>query len=132
MPSDDASHGNFGRGYQHMEAGAAVQDNLCRTAKSRPSDRWPSLEDTIWPDQVKKVVSRANWDYLCMEAVRLHGQRRPESTLPVTCTANTSKCAGGMVNLLFELSFSDGSFWLVRLRRRDGEDGDCEKRMLSE
>ncbi|KAJ2906914.1 uncharacterized protein MKZ38_009777 [Zalerion maritima] len=72
---------------------------------------------------VDEIVLTGNWEYLFAEAEKHH-----PST--VTCAANLTKWVRGVFNVVFELAFSDGSFWVARIRLWD--DVDLETEMLSE
>lgn len=121
MRRDNPTHGD----------GQRANDNV--KPPSRPSDNWPPVENTRGHDHVKRVLSQANWKYLSDEAARHHARCHPESTDPIICTINTSKWQLGLFNAVyFELSFSDGSFWLVRTIFYDENNEDGRDKMLSE
>ena len=97
-------------------------------AQDRPSDRWPPIDNLQAgkrSERVKQIISHGNWSFLCAEAVR----HNPTSGV-VTCTANLTRLASGTFNVVFELSFSNNTFWVARIRIWD--DGDFETEMLSE
>jgi aminoglycoside phosphotransferase (APT) family kinase protein len=77
---------------------------------------------------MNNIISNGNWSFLCNLGLRY---RRAAGTL--TCTPNLERVARGMYNVAVELAFSDGVFWIARIRLPDGgNDGDRETEVLSE
>ena len=76
---------------------------------------------------MKRIISQGNWSFLHAEAVT----HRPLPSEALSCAANHSRVTWGDYNVVFELCFSDGTFWVARIRICDGDE-DFDTEMLSE
>lgn len=91
----------------------------------RPSDCWPDEHDGIHARKIKDIISTGNWTYLCSEAIKHN-----ESGQALTCTIDHTRFARGMNNVVFEVAFSNSTYWVVRIRLSDDQEAETE--MLSE
>jgi len=100
-------------------------------ARDRPSDHWPTAASNAAPlsKKVEEIISKGNWTFLCAEAAKQHRSSFMSGNA-IKCTVNLSKYTLGTYNAVFELSFSDHTFWVARIRLWG--DADCETEMLSE
>jgi aminoglycoside phosphotransferase len=95
------------------------------SSPARPSDQWPKLDWSQLPHSstIEKIISTGNWEYLRSEASRLY-----PSTQQVPCSIDLTRLASGRQNVIFEISFSNGTYWVVRVSLTQ----DVEEQMLSE
>ncbi len=77
-----------------------------------PSEHWGPFDPTSAPEPLRRVISTASWPFLCDLAVKHH----PSKSGAISCTANLERLARGFFNVAIELSFSDGTFWIARIR----------------
>ena len=77
-----------------------------------PSEHWWPFNPDRAPKPIIRVISTANWPFLCDLAVKHH----PSKSDSLSCTANLERLARGYFNVAIELSFSDGTFWIARIR----------------
>jgi isoamyl acetate esterase len=105
-----------------------------------PSERWASYEgvNDFQAKRIKEVFRTADWEFLCSEAVdchrRQHTVRSSRQTRGPTCKISHDRFACGASNLVLEVSFSDSTHWVVRIRFLEDarDDPDAEKAMHSE
>jgi hypothetical protein len=99
-------------------------------ATDRPSDHWPTNDLNAAPlsEKIEEIISEGGWSFLCAEAAKHHPSF--VSGNDITCGVNLNKFTRGTYNVVFELSFSDSTFWVARIRLWG--DADCEMEMLSE
>jgi hypothetical protein len=91
----------------------------------RPSDGWQPVNGYM-KEKIDKIISTGNWTYLCSEALKKQYAGAPA----VTCTIDHTRLARGMQNVVFEIAFSDSSYWVVKIRLF--EEQKIETEMLSE
>lgn len=87
-----------------------------------PSYQWTQHTSAKKPQPVIQAVESVNFEALSIAAVAL----LPTSK---TCQVNRDTYTFGGVNIVFELSFDDGTFWLARIMLPDASyptDGKCQ------
>jgi aminoglycoside phosphotransferase (APT) family kinase protein len=75
--------------------------------KPRPSDTWV-VNPVFDVQQVDDVIANADWGWLEQRAETLH----PENA---TCNIDSAAYTRGVHNAVFELAFTDGTYWIVRI-----------------
>ena len=80
-------------------------------APAGPSEDWTEYDSSTAPPEVTRVIEHGDWKHLCAKAVSKH----PAQGGKLTCTANLTRFAQGQCNIVIELSFSDGSYWVARV-----------------
>jgi Phosphotransferase enzyme family len=76
-----------------------------------PSNYWAQYTASIKPESVVEAIKTINFDALCVvceAASAVLGGSKP-------CAVNQTTYAYGGVNILFELCFDDGTYWLARI-----------------
>lgn len=85
----------------------------------RPSDRLPSLggldSESEKFKRLERLLSSANFEYLAMQAVKSRRRYQSNQSLDVTCSIELARFASGRNNLVLEIAFSDGVYWIVRI-----------------
>lgn len=104
---------------------------------------WTSFQN-IDPDsdharKIKTLLQHANFDELCLEAVKLRTQEIRDLDRNImtslTCTVDKTKFSSGACNVVIALNFSDAKQWVARIQlpRENEADGvSVSMSMLSE
>ena len=88
-----------------------------------PSEDWKEYDRSTAPPKIARVIEDGDWKYLCAEAVSNH----PSQTSNLRCTAKLTHFANGRINVVIELSFSDGTYWVARVIKPFKESGKEKK-----
>ncbi|KAK3937910.1 kinase-like domain-containing protein, partial [Diplogelasinospora grovesii] len=102
------------------------QDAVKRNGGSpKPSDGWPTVDfsQLLHSDTIRKILTTGNWDFLRSEASKLY-----PSTQRIPCSIDLTRFATGRQNVVLEVAFADGTYWVVRVPLTE----DVETQMLSE
>ncbi|CAI7654301.1 unnamed protein product [Penicillium bialowiezense] len=94
---------------------------------------WTSFQN-IDPDsdharKIKTLLQHANFDELCLEAVKLRTQEIRDldrnSVTSLTCAVDKTKFSSGACNVVIALNFSDAKQWVARIQlpRENEADG---------
>lgn len=88
--------------------------------KARPSDKWHQLEDfdsdTPLYRRLKHILSTADFAYLQKRAVRACLTQQSSLSSELACKIDSSRFAWGFNNLVLEVAFSNGSYWIARIQ----------------
>lgn len=90
-----------------------------------PSTNWKGF-DGLFPnlhERFENIFSKINLEQLEQAALRARISQDKTADPGVTCTVNTSSFANGMVNLVLEIPFSDGVYWLARIQHSQADAG---------
>jgi hypothetical protein len=113
---------------KHAKNKSKAEQRPLSKPSERPSDSWPSFDeshDTVQARKIKDIISTGNWTYLYSEAVKHY-----KSAQALTCTIDHTRFARGIGNVVFEVAFSNSTYWVVRIRLSDEQEAETE--MLSE
>lgn len=113
---------------KHAKDKSKAEQHLLSKSSGRPSENWPSLDDSydaVRARKIEDIISTGNWTYLCSQAVKHYA-----SAQAVTCVIDRTRFARGMENVVFEVAFSNSTYWVVRIRLSDVQEVETE--MLSE
>jgi isoamyl acetate esterase len=89
-------------------------------------------------NKINNIYNTANWEFLCSDAVKCHRRQSAapsrRQTSSVTCEIQRDRFAFGAHHLVLEASFSDSTYWIVRIRFpvAAAEESRVEMAMLSE
>jgi isoamyl acetate esterase len=107
----------------------------------RPSDGWTSYDGVrseTHADKIRYIFKTGDWEYLRRDAVKHHQRHVVAQGKPVdsglTCKIRHTRFASGASNVVLEVTFSDLTYWIVRIRLPEDveEDQEIEKEMHSE
>lgn len=85
-----------------------------------PSASWKGYAG-LFPDlheRIQTLFSKINLQQLEQAAFKARIRQDKTADPGVTCAVNTSSFANGMVHIVLEISFSDGVYWVARIRHR--------------
>lgn len=101
----------------------------------RPSDHWQGFAgfspDSDTYKRIKLLLSTANFEYLKTRGTESRRRHQPDLPLHVECSVSLTHFTSGFNNVVLELAFSDGIFWIARIPYRVLDD-DERTAMLSE
>lgn len=102
---------------------------------TRPSDRWSGLSD-LNPESdkfkiLKRLLSTANFEYLKMQAIKARRKRESDEASDVTCSIELIHFASGRYNVVFEIAFSDGVYWVARVLYRISDSDTLQEQRTS-
>jgi aminoglycoside phosphotransferase (APT) family kinase protein len=112
----------------HAQNKSKAEQHPLSKLSERPSDSWLSFDESygsVQARKIKNIILTGDWTYLCSEAVKHY-----ESAQALTCTIDHTRFARGMGNVVFEVAFSNSTYWIVRIRLSDEQEAETE--MLSE
>lgn len=97
---------------------------------ARPSDGWAGFGhldvDSDQHELMQNLLSTAKFEYLESQATiaRTRQQKGLPSTL--TCSIDSSRFTWGFNNIVFEVAFSDGIYWITRVQHAPADLDDNE------
>ncbi|KEY74450.1 hypothetical protein S7711_04488 [Stachybotrys chartarum IBT 7711] len=101
----------------------------------RPSDHWQGFavlgSDSDKDKRIQLLLSSANFEYLKSRGVESRRRHQPDLPPHVSCSVNLAHFTSGFNNVVLELAFSDGVYWIARIPHQALDDGDRTS-MLSE
>jgi hypothetical protein len=86
----------------------------------KPSDEWKSF-GSMNPNsdkykRIQHLLSSANFEYLKKRGMESRRKHQPDLSSHVQCSINSTRFASGFQNVVLELAFSDGVYWIVEPR----------------
>lgn len=97
---------------------------------ARPSDGWAGFGHLdVSSDQherMQNILSTAKFEFL--ESQAIIARTRQEKSLPstLTCSIDPSRFTWGFNNIVFEVVFSDGIYWIARVQHAPADSDDNE------
>ncbi|KAF5576677.1 GDSL lipase acylhydrolase family [Fusarium pseudocircinatum] len=101
----------------------------------RPSSSWQGF-DSLKPDsgkykRIQLLFSSANFGYLETCAIESRRKHQPSLSPDLSCSIDLKRFASGFNNVVLEIAFSDGVFWVARIPHQTLNDND-KTSLLSE
>ncbi|KAI1173905.1 kinase-like domain-containing protein [Nemania sp. FL0916] len=101
----------------------------------RSSDSWEGLA-SLSPggdkyERIQLLLSSADFEYLSIRAIELRRRHQSDLHPHIQCSIDPTRFTFGFHNLVLELAFSDGVYWIVRIPYQVF-DSDVKTSMLSE
>lgn len=86
---------------------------------TRPSDHWEGFADLkSTSDRYKRIqqlLSVGNFEYLKKRGIASRRKLEPGLPSNLECTVNLTQFTSGFNNLVLEIAFSDGVYWIARV-----------------
>lgn len=94
-------------------------EDVSTTDPEAPSANWSRFSDlaTEKPGRIKYILSSADFEYLEMQALRLR-QQQEDLSVDIECRINRERCTSGYYNIILEVAFTDGVYWIARVPYR--------------
>ncbi|EPE04024.1 hypothetical protein F503_04872 [Ophiostoma piceae UAMH 11346] len=87
-----------------------------------PSQHWTGFAGLDTESEkfklIQQIFSAAKFDYLAAQAVEARRRTLPDLPSDVVCHVNRTLFAAGFQNVVLELAFSDGQYWVARVPYR--------------
>ncbi|KAK2753264.1 hypothetical protein FQN54_007955 [Arachnomyces sp. PD_36] len=85
----------------------------------RPSDGWAGFghldESSDQHERMQNILSTAKFEFLESQAI-IARTRQEDLPSTLTCSINPSRFTWGFNNIVFEVAFSDGIYWIARVQ----------------
>ncbi|WEW60421.1 hypothetical protein PRK78_005907 [Emydomyces testavorans] len=102
---------------------------------ARPSDRWNGFAHVKRVcqqyQQMENIISSTNFKYLTERALEARNRHQDSLAQNITCRIDSECFASGFNNVIFEVAFSDGVFWIARVQHQSNMEEEMDS-ILSE